>query len=68
MDALADPEDEKRVSELERLARIKVAELLRSSAGGLVTVRYVIEGGKKPRVSRDSALGTDQRPLTREPI
>ena len=65
---LADPEDEKRVRELELLARVKIAGLLRAPSGGIVTVRYVVEGGKKPRISRDSSIAGEEKPLTREAV
>ena len=59
---LADPLAERRLQELERLARARVAALLTTRRKGVVTVRIEIEGAQ---ISWHSGVAVEERPLDR---
>ncbi len=60
---LQDPLAERRLQELERLARCRIASLLASGRKGAVVVRIEVEGCQ---VSWHSAVTTEEKPLTRD--
>jgi hypothetical protein len=59
---VSDPLSERRLRELERLARARVAGLLARKAKGQVVMTISLEGG---HITWDSGVAVEEKPLTR---
>lgn len=59
-------EAEARLAELDARTRAQVRRLLGLHRGGEILVRVRVEGGRHPRVSRDSTVSVTEYPLAAE--
>ncbi len=61
-----DEQDEARLRQLANMVRGQASRLRRRGRGGTITLKVRIEGGRTPRISRDTTITVEEYPLTGE--
>ncbi len=57
------PEADLRLHELASIVRAQASRLCRRGRGGTIMLKIRVEGGRNPRISRDTTITVEEYPL-----